>query len=99
YYQIVEDFHTNRRRLDIPHNVRRKLRQPLLVIHGHDDETLPAAKAQSFKQWKPDAEVHIMPATGHMFGGAHPWSETQLPAPAQEVAERTLAFFQRIAAS
>ncbi|WP_400191675.1 alpha/beta hydrolase family protein [Hymenobacter sp. B81] len=97
YYQIVEDFHANRRRLDIAHNVRRKLRQPLLVVHGADDETLPVAQAHTLKQLKPDADLHILPATGHMFGGAHPWPEPALPAPALALAELTHAFFQRIA--
>ncbi|GAA4381765.1 alpha/beta hydrolase family protein [Hymenobacter koreensis] len=97
YYQIVEDFHANRLRLDIPHNVRRKLRQPLLVIHGEQDETLPVHKVHSLKELKPDTELHILPAAGHMFGGAHPWPEPHLPEPAQTLADTTLAFFDRIA--
>ncbi|UYZ60888.1 alpha/beta hydrolase family protein [Hymenobacter latericus] len=95
YFQIVEDFHTNRLRLDIPHNVRRKLRQPLLVIHGDQDETLPVQKAHELPRWKPDTELVILPGAGHMFGGAHPWDAEHLPEPAHEVAERTIAFFQR----
>ncbi|KAA9339130.1 alpha/beta fold hydrolase [Hymenobacter busanensis] len=96
YYQIVEDYHANRLRLDIPHKVRRKLRQPLLVIHGDDDETLPVQKAQLFRELKPDTELRILPGAGHMFGGAHPWPDTALPPLAQTVADDTLAFFDRI---
>lgn len=96
YYQLVEDFQANKDRLDIPTNVREKLRQPLLILHGDEDETLPVRMAHDLKSWKPDAELVILPGAGHMFGGKHPWEEDQLPALAQEVADRTVAFFQAI---
>ncbi|GAB2954157.1 hypothetical protein GCM10027048_19380 [Hymenobacter coalescens] len=96
YFQIVEDFHRNRRRLDIPHNLRRRVRQPLLIIHGDQDETLPVDKVRLLQEAKPDAELHILPEAGHMFGGAHPWAEPELPPLAREVAERTAAFFERV---
>lgn len=95
YFQIVEDYHQNRRRLDIPHNLRRKLRQPLLIIHGDQDETLPVAKVHQLTEAKPDAELVILPGAGHMFGGAHPWPAAELPPLAREVAERTAAFFEQ----
>ncbi|GAB3841474.1 alpha/beta hydrolase family protein [Hymenobacter jeollabukensis] len=94
YFQMVEDYHRNRRRLDIQHNLRLRHRQPLLIIHGDQDETLPVAKVPLLQQAKPDAEVVILPGGGHMFGGAHPWAETTLPPLAQEVAERTATFFE-----
>ena len=95
HYQIVEDYHAHRPRLDIPHNVRRKLRQPLLIIHGDEDETVTVAAAHALHQLKPDAELLLVPGAGHMFGGAHPWPAATLPEPAREVAERTADFFQR----
>jgi dienelactone hydrolase len=95
YYQIVEDYHANRRRLDIAHNLRRHVRQPLLVIHGDEDETLPVQKAHELPRWKPDTELVILPGATHMFGGAHPWDVGELPDHAQEVADRTIAFFRR----
>ncbi|GAB3857843.1 hypothetical protein GCM10028822_32210 [Hymenobacter terrigena] len=95
HYQIVEDYHANRPRLDIPHNVRRKLRQPLLIIHGDQDETVDVAAAHKLQQLKPNAELLLVPDATHMFGGAHPWPETELPAPARHVAEATAAFFKR----
>ncbi len=96
YYQLVEDFQANKERLDIPGNVREKLSQPLLILHGDEDETLPVTMAHNLKSWKPDAELVILPGAGHMFGGKHPWDEDQLPTLAQEVADRTIAFFQGI---
>jgi pimeloyl-ACP methyl ester carboxylesterase len=96
YYQLVEDFQANKDRLDIPTNVREKLRQPLLILHGDEDETLPVSMAHDLKSWKPDAELVILPGAGQMFGGKHPWEDDQLPALAQEVADRTVAFLKAI---
>ncbi|SFQ53161.1 alpha/beta hydrolase family protein [Hymenobacter arizonensis] len=95
HYQIVEDYIANRPRLDIPHNVRRRLRQPLLLIHGDEDETVPVNAAYTLHELKPNAELLLVPGAGHMFGGAHPWPETSLPETARFIAERTADFFHR----
>ena len=95
HYQIVEDYIANRPRLDIPHNVRRRLRQPLLLVHGDADETVPLAAAHALLALKPNAELLLVPGAGHMFGGAHPWADGKLPEPAHFVAEQTVAFFKR----
>ncbi|MBJ6110270.1 alpha/beta fold hydrolase [Hymenobacter sp. BT523] len=95
HYQIVEDYHANRPRLDIAHNVRRKLRQPLLLVHGDEDETVNVAAAHALHQLRPDAELLLVPGATHMFGGAHPWPHQQLPEPARLVAEQTADFFLR----
>ncbi|HEX8506399.1 MAG TPA: alpha/beta fold hydrolase [Hymenobacter sp.] len=95
HFQIVEDYVANRPRLDIPHNVRRRVRQPLLLVHGDQDETVPHSAAHNLHQLKPDAELLLVPGAGHMFGGAHPWPAAALPEPAQFIAERTAEFFRR----
>ena len=95
HYQIVEDYHANRSRLDIAHNVRRRLRQPLLIVHGDQDETVAVAAAHALHRLRPQAELLLVPEATHMFGGAHPWPETELPATAHRIAEATAAFFKR----
>ncbi|MBF9140953.1 alpha/beta hydrolase family protein [Hymenobacter properus] len=95
HYQLVEDYHTHRPRLDIAHNVRRKLRQPLLLVHGDQDETVNVAAAHTLHQLRPDAELLLVPDATHMFGGAHPWANVELPEPARLIAERTADFFKR----
>ena len=82
-------------RLDIPHNVRRRLRQPLLLVHGDADETVPFAAAHALLALKPNAELLLVPGAGHMFGGAHPWPNGKLPEPAHLVAQQTADFFKR----
>ena len=92
YYQIAEDYHANRARLDLPQLVP-QLRQPLLIVHGDPDETVPLSAAEQLHAQKPDAELFIVPGAGHMFGGSHPWPMAALPLLAQLVAQRTAQFF------
>jgi pimeloyl-ACP methyl ester carboxylesterase len=95
HYQLVEDYQANRPRLDIAHNVGTRLSQPLLLVHGDQDETVAVDAAHALHQLRPDAELLLVPGAGHMFGGAHPWRETELPPLARLIAERTADFFRR----
>ncbi|MGI4873595.1 MAG: alpha/beta hydrolase family protein [Janthinobacterium lividum] len=92
HYQIFEDYTAHRPRFDLP-ALMPGLRQPLLLIHGDQDETVPLAAAHQLQAAQPTAELLVVPGAGHQFGGAHPWPSSQLPAPAQLIAERTAAFF------
>ena len=75
--------------------MRRKLHQPLLIVHGDQDETVAVDAAHALHRLKPQAELLLVSDATHMFGGAHPWIETELPAPARRIAEATAAFFKR----
>jgi pimeloyl-ACP methyl ester carboxylesterase len=92
YYQIAEDFYKNRTRLDLP-ALMPGLRQPLLLIHGDQDETVPLAAMHQLHAGQPRAEVLVVPGAGHMFGGAHPWAGPELPMQARLIAEHTARFF------
>jgi fermentation-respiration switch protein FrsA (DUF1100 family) len=94
YYQIAEDYHANLPRLDLSRLVP-QLRQPLLIVHGDPDETVPLGAAYELLARKPDAELFVVPGAGHMFGGSHPWEAPELPPLAQLVAECTATFFQQ----
>ncbi|UOR03783.1 alpha/beta fold hydrolase [Hymenobacter aerilatus] len=93
YYQLAEDYQRNKARLDIPTLVR-TLRQPLLLLHGDQDETLPVQMAHDLQAWQPRAKLVVVPGANHVFGGRHPWEETGLPAHAQHVADETIAFLR-----
>ncbi|MDB5262595.1 MAG: dienelactone hydrolase [Adhaeribacter sp.] len=95
YYQLVEDFLANKNLLDIPAAARR-LPQPLLLIHGANDETLPLQMAYELKENKPDAALEIIPEANHSFGGMHPYLLPALPPAAQQAADRTITFFSAI---
>lgn len=94
YYQLVENYLENKDRLDIPAAVAH-LTQPLLIIHGEEDETLPVSMAHTLKQLQPAAELILLPGTGHTFGGSHPYAGATLPTAAQKAADLTLTFFQK----
>jgi len=93
YYQLAEDYQRNKARLDIPALVR-ALRQPLLLLHGDQDETLPVQMAHDLQAWQPRAKLVVVPGANHVFGGRHPWEENGLPTDAQRVADETIAFLR-----
>lgn len=95
YYQLAEDYTANRARLDIPVRVRDDLRQPVLLVHGDQDETLPVQMAHDLHRWKPDAELIIVPGANHVFGSKHPWEAAELPPQAQAIADYTIDFLHR----
>jgi uncharacterized protein len=95
YYQLVEDFLANKAMLNIPAAARR-MPQPLLLIHGTHDETLPLQMAYDLKESKPDAELEILPEADHSFGGSHPYPNEALPPAAQQAADKTISFFNTI---
>ncbi|WP_347156495.1 alpha/beta hydrolase family protein [Pontibacter chitinilyticus] len=94
YYQMVEDFQRNRDRLDIP-QVIQHMRQPLLLLHGEQDETLPTQMAYDLKRRKPDAELHLLPKANHSFGGKHPYDGQELPEAARTAADLSISFFRK----
>ena len=95
YYQLVENYQANEPRLNIP-TVVSTLRQPLLIIHAEDDETLPVSMAAELKENQPAATVIILPHGGHTFGGRHPYPLTTLPDVAKRVADHTMSFLQNL---
>lgn len=94
YYQIVENYKSNAHRLEIPQVIKR-VKQPLLILHGQQDETLPVKMAHDLQSWKPDAELHLLPDTDHSFGGRHPYTEEEFPQAARAAADLTIDFFRR----
>ncbi|MHC2992442.1 dienelactone hydrolase [Pontibacter sp. HJ8] len=94
YYQIVEDYLANIGRLEIPKVIQR-MQQPLLILHGEADETLPVQMAHDLQGWKPDAEMHLLPGADHSFGGKHPYEHQELPDAARAAADLTIDFFRK----
>lgn len=94
YYQIVENYLANKQRLEIP-RVIRNMQQPLLILHGEADETLPTQMAHDLQTWKPDAELHLLPGADHSFGGKHPYEQNELPEAARQAADLSIDFFRK----
>ncbi|NEM98368.1 alpha/beta hydrolase family protein [Pontibacter burrus] len=94
YYQIMENYLANKQRLEIP-KVIKDMKQPLLILHGEEDETLPVLMAHDLKSWKPDAEMHLLPGADHSFGGKHPYEANELPEAARRAADLSIEFFRK----
>ena len=95
YYQLIEDFYNNEKRLDIPKAVS-KLSKPVLAIHGTADETLPVQMARDMKQWNPNVQLHLIEGAGHTYGGAHPFKDDSLPDDTLEACETICNFFSKV---
>lgn len=91
-YQLVENYQENRSRLHVPDAVK-KLRIPMLALHGSEDETVPVAAAHSFGEWNPTVRVKIIEGANHTFGTDHPFTGQELPDEFKQVVNETIRFF------
>lgn len=93
YYQFVEDFLKNEDRFVIEKAIERVV-QPMLIVHGTNDETVNINAAFQLKQWKSDADLHVIEQAGHTFGAKHPFADSELPADLANAVERTIDFLK-----
>ena len=92
--EVLEDLEASREEYDLEAACRR-IRVPLLAVHGANDEAVDAGDAEKIVAWAGSAEkrTEIVPKTGHTFGTAHPWPG---PNPAWERAVAVTAeWFER----
>lgn len=93
YYQLVEDFQKNESRLNIPKAVKR-INVPLLIAHGTEDTTLDVSMAKEITTWNEKAELWVVEEANHVFGGNHPYDQSELPEHSKILVERTLKFLK-----
>ncbi|MBK8489462.1 MAG: alpha/beta fold hydrolase [Saprospirales bacterium] len=98
YFQLYEDFQAHGEAYQVEPQLRR-LQKPMLIVHGAADPGVPVAQAHQLKSWNPNAELAIIDGADHVFGGSHPFEGKELPAYAQILAEKTIAFFEKISQS
>lgn len=77
-------------------NEIKKLRQPILIIHGEDDEAIPAEHGQSKYEWiknkKKNTSLKIISGATHTFNTRHPFEETNLHL--EEMIDEVVAFIK-----
>lgn len=95
YYQLAEDYFNNRERLDIPRLVP-QLKQPFLIVHGTNDETVPVKAAQQLAKWNRNTELFLVEEANHTFGGQHPFEKSVLPEDTSLVIKKTIDFFKKV---
>jgi dienelactone hydrolase len=68
------DVQMNRERLDVL-RAAGSLTIPWLIVHGEDDETVPAEEGRAlFEAGGEETELLLVEGTGHTFGAAHPYA-------------------------
>jgi pimeloyl-ACP methyl ester carboxylesterase len=68
---MLDDYEANRDQLDIKAAAKR-LRVPLLVVHGGRDESVPLQEAHEIAEASPDASKLIIAGAGHTYNAIHP---------------------------
>ncbi len=78
---MLKDIESNaRKRLNVL-EAARSLRKPLLLLHGHDDETVPYYEAEQLNVFADPGltELRLIPQGNHTFGATHPLGEVPDP--------------------
>jgi uncharacterized protein len=94
YLQLYNDFMENQERLQIKTAVS-KLRKPLLLVHGTEDDTVALSHAIELHGQNPAISRLVTIEGGdHTFGAVHPFTLEALPPLFQYVVRETIHFFQ-----
>lgn len=91
---LLDDLERNPGRLDIIAKAA-QITRPWLIVHGHDDHTVPVSQARKLKAAQPDAELLIVPAADHVFNAAHPYPATTLPVALEQLCEAAIDFLHK----
>jgi len=86
---ILDDYETNRDRLDVLAAAER-LRVPLFAVHGLGDESVPAAESRIIAGKAADASLLLITGASHTFGAIHPL--IHLPRDLELVMRATIAW-------
>lgn len=92
-FQWYEDYKSNRMRFDVE-AAARKLNIPHLIVHGDADESVPVWHAENLNRWSANGELVIVEDADHVFGGKHPWTNSEMPEGFQKVLARSLVFLK-----
>ena len=93
YYQLYEDYQTNKESLDIRAAIQ-SLTIPVLICHGTSDDAVPVENAFLLKQWQPRAQLFTVDSN-HVFGRTHPWLTDELPEAMDNIVAATVAFLHK----
>jgi alpha-beta hydrolase superfamily lysophospholipase len=93
YKQLYEDYENNITRLHIPNAVK-NMKQPLLIVHGTADETVPYSAATEMHDWNANTMLMRIENGNHTFGGKHPWLEKTLPRDTLSAIHGSTKFFR-----
>ncbi|MFN5912422.1 MAG: alpha/beta hydrolase family protein [Bacteroidota bacterium] len=90
YFVQYEEFEANKSLLEI-HAACRKLKKPVLLIHGERDHSVAVSEGYQLAEWL-GCELQVIEGEEHTFGAVHPWKRKDLPEGLKEVCTRIRAF-------
>lgn len=93
YYQIVEDFMQNKKRIDIP-VAASNLKIPCLLIQGTADDVVLATDVEELYKCIPSAELFLLDNADHTFGVTHPYNSNALENDFLKVFNKTCSFLK-----
>lgn len=93
YYTLAEDYLKNETRFDL-NLVIQNLKQPYLVIHAENDETVSVTEGKILAELGENASIAIIPNANHSFGGMHPYTDKSLPLDTQLAVDLVVDFFK-----
>lgn len=93
YYQFYEDFLENQDRFDIQNAVQ-NLKQPFLILHGEDDETVNLEEAHKLENWCTHAQLKIIPNATHTYNTKQPMDKPELSKQLKHAVDESIAFLK-----
>lgn len=94
YFQFYEDFMANETRFTIKRAMA-SLKQPILIIQGTGDSSVPQEEAMVLKISNPKAELFLIENADHVFGAHHPWEADLLPDDLEKAIRKSIEFIKK----
>jgi pimeloyl-ACP methyl ester carboxylesterase len=90
---LLDDLAKNPARLDIAGKIA-TITQPLLIVHGDEDKTVPLSHVQQLKEAQPNAGFLVIKGADHTFGATHPYIKDTIPTHLLKFCDAVIAFFK-----
>ena len=91
FFQYYEDFIANKSRLTIK-IAAQNLDIPHLIVHGTTDESVKFSEAKALHKWNSNSKLIPIENANHVFGGKHPWDESEMPIHLEKVVTESIEF-------
>ena len=75
-YQLYEDFAAHAAEYSVKNSLS-GFKKPMLIVHGTADPAVKLSSAEYLKKYAPHAEYLLIEGADHVFGGRHPFPETE----------------------
>lgn len=93
YWQLYQTFFDNQVRLHIATRFE-ELTIPSLIVHGTADDVVPFASATQLVSLNSHATLLSIENGNHVFGGKHPWEESEPPTDLKNVVAESIRFLK-----